>query len=373
MGDTGPIETTRFLGEQNLANILSNIIGQPQTFQDLATRLSLPQFQGPFAAPITPVQEQALGGVQDLLETAGGQFGQSQDVINQIGQLAQGGPLAGTAGGTSPIAQQLLGFGAGGAAGAERAALGGLGPARGVLPAQALLGGLATGGAQQSLLPTFAAIDAQRRAGLGRDIRDIRELFSAQGNRFSTDLANTVAARQAESEAGQLAEFGRLSAGVLPAQLQAQLGAATGLGQLGLGQQQQGIQALLGGGQLGLGGAQLGAQAAGTLGSLQNQAALGQLGALAGIPGLINQNIAAQLGLQRGAFGLGEGARRIEDMDILRRMAEFQRTSGAGLPGITGFFGAAPQIVQPGIGDQLFGLGAGLGGAALLGPVSAGK
>lgn len=63
----------------------------------------------------------------------------------------------------------------------------------------------------------------------------------------------------------------------------------------------------------------------------------------------------------------GEAMRQISDVDILRRMAEFQRTQGALFGPLLGAVTGLPLVTAPGIGSQLLTAATTLGGAGLSG------
>ena len=153
--------------------------------------------------------------------------------------------------------------------------------------------------------------------------------------------------------AGQgLQQFGLGAAGQLGQQ---GLGVADLLGQLFGAQQGRGLTAAQGLQQAGLGAAgQLGQQglgAADIFSQLFGQQAGRQLGALQSLPQLAGLPLA----LQQQLFGLGEQARGVQDVDLQRQLAEFQRTQGALFGPILGFASGAPQITGPGKGSQVLG------------------
>lgn len=210
MGDTGPEQTERFVGEQLLADVFKRALQghAPVTTRGLAglnlgqllqQQLSLPQFQGGrrLTAPATGAQQQALGGLEQVFALANQQLpGLLSNVTGGLQGLSQGTGQAGQA-----------------------------------------LASLATGqaGPAQGLVEAFAALDQARQAGLQRDLGNIREQFSTGGLRQSTDLARALGARQAESEASFLGQTAPLAAQVAQQQAATQLGAAQSLGQQQLG------------------------------------------------------------------------------------------------------------------------------------------
>lgn len=265
---------------QGLNNFQSNANANPQIAalmqnagQNPAALQALmgfnPSFQmGGDADAMRQLTGQGPQGLQQLLGMGNfglderGQLAQMANVQTPERQLLlqaiQGNPLGGAQQGLdaqNQAVQQLLGSGA----------------------MQNLLGG---GGADPNAI--YSALDAQRRTGLGRDVRDLREQFSFAGLRDSTDLQGAVAQRQAESEQGLMAQMAQIMPQLQAQQAQAQAaglgagGALAGMlgqggqaaGQLGLQQQQNVLSALQGAGQLGLSGAQLGQQALGQAGQL---------------------------------------------------------------------------------------------------------
>lgn len=370
---------------------------------------SLPQYRGLMTAGMNPQQQTALQGAS----AAAGQFfpqqgGISDQIISQLlgqGQQGQGGApyapqditsLLNRLPGQDILSQIAQGGGPGGNVLQQLTQpqdvgqnllrqLAGQSP----FDQSALfnLQNLAQGGGQQDYQTLFNAISQGQQGAFNRNLRDIREQYSAGGNRFSSGLANAFS--QAGTENAQnigslLAQLGLQSAG---SQNATRLGAASQLGQLGLGARGQTgdilsqlVNANLAGQgqqlnagqilqQLGLGASStLGQQGTGAA-DILSQLFSGQQGrslsALQSLPGA--QQTLSQLPLQfaQGLFGLGEGARGIQDTALQRQLAEFQRTQGALYPGIANYAAGAPIIASPGIGTQALGAGAALGGAAL--------
>lgn len=345
----------------------------------LANQFRLPAYGGQMTAQPNFLQGQAAG----VGAAAPGQFGQGtgQDVISQLlgmaspqgvagimGQIPGMEGLQGIAGGQNPfqvLMQRLLGAGAI----PERGALGG---AAGSNPAQGPINQLMSlfssqqSQAAPSLPDIFGALDTQRRQGLGRDTRDLREMFGQQGLRFSSDLANAVGTRQTESEQGGMAEFMRMVPALMGAQsqgLQTLGGLGESAGRLALGQQSNTLQGLQGAGQLGLEGIGLDMNALAQLISGQGGASstLGQLGtslfgggqqnalaALLGLPGAQGQYQDQQLGMAERLFGLGEGFRGIEQGGLDRQYGDFQNQLAMLAP-ILQFFGGTP---SPNVGPS---------------------
>jgi hypothetical protein len=325
------------------------------------------------------------GGVdQDVLSRLLG-FGQPQDIGGIMGQIPGIPYLQNIAGGQSPYQMalsRLLGAGVL----PERAGL------------NAIVSGSPTSGAQNRLsalfdtiameelpgLPdVFAALDAQRRPALDRDIRDLRELFGSQGLRFSSDLAGAVGQRQSESEANILAEVARILpqlSGARTQSVQTLGNIGQTIGQLALGEQGNILQGLGTAGQLGLEGTGLDMNALAQLISGQAGAGsiLGQLGtslfqggqgnalqALLGLPGAQGAFREQQLGGIERLLGLGTGFQQLQQQPLDRQYAEFQRQL-AMLPAILGFFGGTPAPnVGPSPLSQIGNLAIGAAGTAI--------
>lgn len=275
---------------------------------------------------------------------------------------------------------------------------------------------MAQGGGAPDFQSAFSAIDNARRAGLDRDVRDLREQFSYGGNRFSSDLANAIGTRQSESEAtslGQMAQLALQSAGQIG---QNRLGAGQSLAQLGLGSAQgfsdatlqQRQQNLSGAGQLGQ--LQLGqfGQVGNILGMLQQgqgqdlnrllqagqfqqglagdaagqmlQGSLGgsntlaqlfqgqqgrQLQAMMGLPGSFDMLNRLPGDLAQQAFGIGGQAQGLEQAALDRQMQEYMRTYGGLFWPTVNYAAGSPVIQQPGMLNQIMGAGTTLGAAAL--------
>lgn len=291
--------------------------------------------QQPPPMPGQPPIAQALGGapnadsiLQLLMGTAqGGQGYAPQNVIQMLSspqgaqmlqQLAQGqGPGAGLLGqsaGQNPFEQQLQQLSAQGvdtnmlrslipvnatdqAGRAIQAILGTRTPSAldqlaGQAPgitgqASSALMNLANGGSPD-FSSAFQAIQNAGQQGIARNTRDLREQFSANGNRYSTDLAGAIGQAQNEGQNNLTSQMAQLALQIGGQQGQTRLGAGQALANLGLGAAQgaadTGIQAR---GQ--------DVNAASNLGNLQ----LGQYQAQGGLAQAL-----AQLGLaQRGQTG----------------------------------------------------------------------
>ena len=212
-----------------------------------------------------------------------------------------------------------------------------------------------------------AALDGQRRFGLDRDVRDIREMFSSQGLRESSNLADAVATRQSESEANLFAELARIApqlVGAGSSELQALTQLGTNLGSLELGGQENIIRALTGAGELGLGGASIDTQALQSILGSQLQAgqSAGQIGlgqadilsqlfqgqqgrelqALLGLPGA--EATYGQLGLDQSQslFNMGEVVRQALQGGLDRQYQDYQFQNQL-FPQILSFLSGAPQ------------------------------
>lgn len=310
--------------------------------QFLQGRLSVPQYGGLFTAPTNQLQTNAAGGAGSALAAF---FGQSP---TQTGGRSGYPGLPNIPPGPLPPGMSLAALASGGGGGGYPPAVGGggtpagIGTGNDIISAllgrgqqgggsieRSLLGILGAQGPQANLAQAFAALDAQRRTGLAQDTRDLREQFSFGGNRFSSDLANAIGARQSTSEQNFLAQAAPLAAQLAPQLFSAQTQALGTAGQLGLGSNQQSLEALLGL-----------PQAFSTTSMLPGQVA-GQ------------------------GFNLGEQLRQIMQGDVAGRQAEFTRTQGALFPTLLQYAAGAPQIYTPGIGQQLLGAGTTLGASAL--------
>lgn len=301
---------------------------------------SLPQYGGQMGAGLRPEQLAALGQAGGAAgQFFGSQGGTAQQIISQL--LGQGQ----TGGGFAPAGLENLLSNLPGQDILRQIGMGG-GPGGGALQ------GIASG---QGNLPEydqlFNAISSAQQGTFNRNLRDIREQYSSAGLRQGSDLANAFAqagTENAQNIGSMLAQLGLQSAG---AQSGARLGAAQELGRLGLGAGQALGQAGLGGGDI------LSQLFSGQQGRALSalQALPGAQATLAGLP----MDIATRL------FGLGEAARGVQDTNLQRMLAEFQRTQGALFPGIVNYASGAPIISSPGIGSQVLGAGASLGGAAL--------
>lgn len=263
--------------------------------QFIQGRLSVPQYGGPFTAPANPLQTMAAGGV-------------GQSLASFFNPASQTGAGAG-----SQILQSLL----------NRGNQSSQTPERSILD---MLGAI---GPQADLNSAFSALDTQRRTGLGKDIRDLREQFSFSGNRFGSDLANAIATRQTDSENNFLAQTAPLAANLAPQLFGQRVSALGTAGQLGQGAGDQSLQALL------------------------------------GLPGAYSTTSAVPGQVANQGFNIGEQLRQILQGDIGAKQAEFTRTQGGLFPTLLQYAAGAPNIYTPGIGQQLLGAGTTVGASAL--------
>ena len=246
---------------------------QSSSFIDPLTQ----QFRGQLFGAGANLAGQQLGGISDVAGQLGGALlGQGLGGLNQLSQFTQGagGQQAGF-GQAQQAGQNLLGAQTQGGLG--QAALGrqalGFDPASQALQQQAFgqnpalesqigqLGSDITRQFQQGLLPGIqsAAVGAGQLGGgrqgvaQGIGIQSALDAFS----RGATDLRGQDINRQlqAAQALGGLTGGAAQSLGGLQQQgFGQQIGANQAAGQLGLGQQQQGLAGQLGGGQLQLGG-----------------------------------------------------------------------------------------------------------------------
>lgn len=375
--------------EQQAQGLLGGLAGG-QNLSSLFSAIDAARQQG-LSRDVGNIREQFSAGGAGLStglarEIANRQQQSERDYLSQIGQLGL------SALPTQVSAAQALG-GLGGQQGARQLgaaqALGGLGgqTAQRQVDIGQLLGQLGLGGAssQQSALSNAGQL------GLG-------------------GLQGQLAALQAGGQLGL--GGGQLGLGAAQGITQAQLADLSRqtdisqlIGQLGIGGygQQAGVignagQLALGGQQAGIGAAQgltqaniadlarrgdiggilqnLGLQSGTTLGqqgisqaSLLSQILQGNqatsLSALQSLPGATQtfSQIPGQVAGQ--AANIGDMLRQIQQQGLTAQQAEYQRTAGALFPSILQYAAGAPQIYTPGIGQQLLGAGAGLGGAAL--------
>jgi hypothetical protein len=89
-----------------------------------------------------------------------------------------------------------------------------------------------TGGAFNDVGDVYAALDAQRKQGLKRDLGDLEEQFGVAGLSDSTGLHESAARRQTESEQNLMAEVARIAPQLIQSLTGQQQGAAQILGQL---------------------------------------------------------------------------------------------------------------------------------------------
>lgn len=316
--------------------------GQPNApdglLQRILTQFSLPQYQGAMTAGLRPEQMAALstsmGGLNSFNATGAGTSG---NILSRILQAAGGG---------APGGDVLSQFAQGGGPGTNLITSA-ANPA--TTSWQTMLQGIAGNGGAPDYATAFSAIDQARQAALGRDTRDIREMFSSQGNRFSSDLANSVAARQAESEKNYLGDISNLVLQTTPSIASAKIAAAQAGGGLNLQDVMRQLQA----------GSDIAGRAAGAAGT-QGNLATSALGLAPGAQSTLSQ-LPGQVAGQ--AYGLGEAARGVSDTDLQRQVQEFMRTNSAFFPALMSYAGSAPVISSPGVGSQLLGAGAGVGSA----------
>lgn len=189
---------------------------------------------------------------------------------------------------------------------------------------------MSTGGFDPASI--FASLDEQRRAGLARDERDIREQLGTSGLRFSTNLADMFQTGRRESEANMMGEIARLMPQYAQTQqagmgqgINALLQAAGLLGSQGLSRQQNVLSGLGQSGQLGLGAGNANINA--LVAAMQGQQAQtqGQQGAATDVVSQLIQQMtgAGQLANQRsgisadalaalGNLNLGSSAQALE-------------------------------------------------------------
>lgn len=365
------VNTPQSLAGSAFSDLLRTGMGGTDIMGQLTKGFTLPGYGGSFGAGVTPEMLAAIqGGMGGFNDFMSGDRGAS--AINALTQIAGGGQpfapqgmeallanlpgqgaLAGIAGGTNPIIQQIMALSGGGGgqqdiisrllgfsgpsapaglanvgatpSAGEQGLLGantginmgsdldvirsfisqqnpflsqvagagqidtperrlllqaaGMDPTAGGMSALGgatdIIGQLMSTPALQSLMSTggfdpasiFASLDTQRRAGLARDERDIREQLGTSGLRFSTNLADMFQTGRRESEANMMAEIARLmpqygqvqqqgmSTGIdaLLRAAQSMTGVGQTAGQLGLGRQQNVLSGLGSAGELGLG------------------------------------------------------------------------------------------------------------------------
>jgi hypothetical protein len=252
--------------------------------------------------------------LQDILGIPqyGGQMTAGPNTLQRQGLNLAGQGLSSFSPNTGQnIIQQLLGLAGGGGPGADFLRTAGTG-----------LTNLGMTGATPDVASIFQALDNQRRAGLERDVGDIREQFSFGGNRLSSDLMRAISGRQAESEASFLGEGSRVAAQLAPALFQGKVGALSG---------------------------------AGDIGNLLNQLSLG---ASSSLPGAFQTTSLLPGAVAGQGFNIGEQGRAIEQGGLDRMMQEFLRTQMGLLQPALGYAAGAPLISSPGAGSQVLGAGA---------------
>jgi len=158
----------------------------------------------------------------------------------------------------------------------------------------------------------FQAMDKARQIGLGTDTANLREQFSSSGLRDSSSLATAIANLSGQSETQQQSQFGQLGL----QNLATRTSAAGALGNLGLGQ-----------------------------------------------AGFNLSSMEAYPQVLQSLFGVGEQGRQVQNQALMNQIQEFARTQGGLLPLILQFLGGAPNIVSPGIGQQLLSAGTAVGAA----------
>lgn len=284
-------------------------------------RLSIPQYGGPFTAPVNALQSGALGGASSALSA----FFAPRS--NTTGPLFASPPIGGGGGGLNggiPNVTTGAGIGTGNDIISQ---LLNRGTQTGQTPERSLLDVLGIQGPQANLNAAFQALDAQRRTGLAQDVNNLREQFSFTGNRFGSDLANAIGQRQSASEQNYLANVAPLAAQLAPQLFGQQVSALGTAGQLGGEAGNQSLQALL------------------------------------GLPGAFSTTSMLPGQVAGQGFNLGEQLRQIMQGDTSARQAEFTRTQGGLFPTLLQYAAGAPQIYTPGIGQQAIGAGAAALGA----------
>lgn len=287
------------------------------------------------------------GSLMDQIQSMIG-GNQNQSIQSLLG-LGGGTPeqtmlqqLAGS--GNNPFIQQLASLGGqqGGGAG---------GNALAQLFSSPQAAGLLGGGQGSDLQSIGSAIQAASQPGLDRNVRDLREQFSFNGLRNSTDLNAGVAQLMSENQSGLQGILAQIAPQIAQNQNQTSLGALNSLSGIGgqLGQLDQSslasrIAAMTGASgaqntQLGTLGGILGQAGNLGLGGQQNQiSATGQSGQL--------QNQQLQTMLQ-GLIG-GQGA-QTGQADILARLfgGQQQNATQAALaqPGATNMMAQLPQLL----------------------------
>lgn len=398
---------------------LQSLLGQPQD------PFNLPQFAGPFSAPLLPQQLDAIQGFSNLFQSAQGAFGDPTQLQNALNQALSGDPalgggttaqqlaqrfdigsqgqaatqslLGGLSGQMMPI-QQGLGQLAGGIQGQLAPSTQGMQNIIGQIPGlaqadlgqvnqalQGILGGTGTTARTQELLggvnpafqqalgaerfdltPTFQAQEQLFQDALSRQLGDVRSEFSALGlgpgaSARSAELARAGGTAQAQFQLGQQ-ELSRQAFEDAEQRRLSALGLAPGLAQASeIGTQQQ-ISALPAALQAALAPAQLGLQGAQTqLGGLQ---ALGQLG-------LAGTGLGADILGQQGQLGLagaglqGQLAQQLfgqEQLPFQTGLAQQNSEAQRRLQALPAAFEAFGLPAQ--LGSQLFGLGEGARQAA---------
>lgn len=339
----------------------------------LAGMGTLPGFQGPWTAGTDPNQAQAIEGMGGIFnQFMNGGMQQGQDILGMLGQRAGAGfalppelqaAMSGATTGNSFLQNLAGGFNPGG-----QDMIGQAGNWLGQQMNNGTIQNLLQGGQTADIGQIGAALDAARRPGLNRDIRDLREQFSFNGLRRGTDIQNAVAARQAESESGMMGQLagmlpqltgqsnqtslGTLNAVANLAGTQGQLGQM--LGNLGLGAGNLQLGAAQGLNQSGLGVADL-------MGNLFNNQQGNSLQALLGMPGAFQglSQLPGQMANQ--LFGMGTVLQNQAQQGIQNQIGGFNQQQSM-IPGLLAFLGGTPQQqVTPSLLSQLGQLGLGYG------------
>lgn len=279
-------------------------------------RLSIPQYGGPFTAPVNALQSGALGGAGSSLASFFGPRSTTSGYPFASPPIGGGG-----GGGGFPNVTTGAGIGTGNDIISQ---LLGRGIQTSQTPERSILDILGIQGPQANLASAFSALDAQRRTGLAQDVNNLREQFSFTGNRFGSDLANAIGQRQSASEQNYLANVAPLAAQLAPQMFGQQVSALGTAGQLGGEAGNQSLQALL------------------------------------GLPGAFSTTSMLPGQVAGQGFNLGEQLRQIMQGDTSARQAEFTRTQGGLFPTLLQYAAGAPQIYTPGIGQQALGAGAGV-------------
>jgi hypothetical protein len=302
-----PMSDPRTAATGDFASLLSGAMANGGNIGEMLTKLGMgPAYAGRLNQGETAGQNMALGDANSALaQWFGG--GAGAGAMDNINRIAGGGQQLNL----PPEIAQLLGGGSQGTlmdqinsiiGGNQNSAIDALMGMGGATPEQSMLRGLIRGGpgqGQNALASLFQspaaskllgggegndlgtiaqAIAAAQQPQLDRNVRDLREQFSFNGLRNSTDLNSGVAQLMSESQTGLNGILAQLAPQISATRNNTSLGALNALTGIGgqLGQLDQSslaskIAALTGAGQLGLGGQSNQIQATGQSGSLQNQ------------------------------------------------------------------------------------------------------